>query len=107
MPPAGDPFPAGSDLPPSSEADVARWFGAEFAAAVFQQPHRQWSGPLRSFYGSHLVWIEERTEAVSAPAVAAPSSSAATAECGARAVRLALAEMRNNYEVSRADDEPR
>lgn len=36
---------------------VARDFGDAFADALFALPVGQWSGPLRSPYGLHLVWV--------------------------------------------------
>ncbi|MCK6370078.1 MAG: peptidyl-prolyl cis-trans isomerase [Gammaproteobacteria bacterium] len=41
--------------------DVARLFGAAFEIALRDQPLGQWSGPLRSGYGAHLVLVETRT----------------------------------------------
>lgn len=56
----GDPFVHGAELGPLPVADVARLFGAAFAAAIEEVPARRWSGPLRSAYGLHLVWVDER-----------------------------------------------
>jgi PPIC-type PPIASE domain len=41
---------------------VAGVFGAAFARTVFELPLAQWSGPVRSSYGLHLVRILEREE---------------------------------------------
>jgi hypothetical protein len=41
--------------------DIARQFGAEFEAALRDQPVGQWVGPVRSGFGAHLVRIEART----------------------------------------------
>jgi parvulin-like peptidyl-prolyl isomerase len=50
-------------LPPRitrSDADlVARDFGAEFAAAVVKLPVGQWSGPIESGVGVHLIRLTE------------------------------------------------
>ena len=40
------------------QAEVARLFGAEFAAAVVGQPAGRWVGPIGSGYGAHLVRVE-------------------------------------------------
>jgi hypothetical protein len=40
------------------QAEVARLFGAEFAAALPRQPVGRWAGPIASGYGLHLVRIE-------------------------------------------------
>jgi len=42
------------------ENDVARHFGTEFATALTDVPVGNWSGPLESAYGLHLVLIRER-----------------------------------------------
>lgn len=41
---------------------IGRQFGAEFAAAIAEQPAGAWFGPVRSGYGLHLVRIDERIE---------------------------------------------
>jgi hypothetical protein len=40
-----------------------RTFGPGFAAAVAAVPERSWTGPVRSAYGLHLVWVHERVSA--------------------------------------------
>jgi len=57
----GDAFIRGADVGPATVADVARVFGDEFARAVAEAPIGQWTGPVRSTYGLHLVWVLERT----------------------------------------------
>jgi parvulin-like peptidyl-prolyl isomerase len=42
----------------ATQAEIARLFGAEFAAALVGQPTATWSGPIRSGYGAHLVRVE-------------------------------------------------
>jgi parvulin-like peptidyl-prolyl isomerase len=44
------------------ERDVARTFGGEFAAALAEAPTGEWSGPIRSGYGLHLVYVDSRTQ---------------------------------------------
>ena len=44
-----------------SQGDVARQFGAEFAAELFTLPLGRWQGPVKSGYGVHLVRVKERT----------------------------------------------
>jgi parvulin-like peptidyl-prolyl cis-trans isomerase-like protein len=43
-------------------AGVAGVFGEEFARAVFELPLAQWSGPVRSTYGLHLVRVRARED---------------------------------------------
>ncbi len=57
---AGDP----TLLPPSMESaspqEIANSFGSEFADAVERAPVGQWSGPVRSGFGVHLVRVDRR-----------------------------------------------
>ena len=60
-------------LPPGMESatpqDMENTFGSDFAAAVGKAPVGQWTGPVQSGYGLHLVRVERR-EAGTAPALA-------------------------------------
>jgi hypothetical protein len=62
-PALGDPFARGAAVPLASLAELDRAFGAGFATALSDLPARTWSGPVRSAYGLHLVWIEARVPA--------------------------------------------
>jgi hypothetical protein len=42
--------------------DVANLFGAEFAAAIVEIDPGEWHGPVRSGYGMHLVFVDQRSE---------------------------------------------
>lgn len=70
-----NPLEAGDTtlLPPAMEAaapqDIANAFGDEFAAAIEDAPVGQWSGPLPSGFGVHLVKVDGR-EAGTAPTLA-------------------------------------
>jgi hypothetical protein len=59
----GDPFllPYGFDAVPADE--IARLFGASFAAKLGELPTGEWQGPLESGYGAHLVLVIQRTQA--------------------------------------------
>jgi len=41
--------------------ELERLFGSDFAAEVLSLPEGQWSGPVRSGYGLHVVKVLERT----------------------------------------------
>ena len=41
---------------------MTRDFGSEFAAGVGELPVGEWSGPIRSAFGLHLVIVDERME---------------------------------------------
>lgn len=56
----GDPFVHGQRLGPRSLAGLGARFGPEFARSLEALPIGQWSGPVPSAYGTHLVFVEER-----------------------------------------------
>jgi hypothetical protein len=58
----GDPFLAGSVLRATTYAGLVKIFGEDFANAVERLEPGRWSGPIRSPYGVHLVWVSEKTE---------------------------------------------
>ncbi len=59
----GDPFLLAHRIPLSSEASIGRQYGPAFAAEAIRAPLDQWSGPLPSSYGAHMVWVHEKTPA--------------------------------------------
>jgi hypothetical protein len=54
-----DPFLYPPAQPSQTEAELADRFGDAFAAGVFAAGPGAWAGPIRSAYGSHLVWVHE------------------------------------------------
>jgi len=58
----GDRFLLERDLGPVSEVAVAASFGREFAAALFALPTGEWSDPIPSGFGLHLVRISEHRD---------------------------------------------
>jgi hypothetical protein len=58
----GDPFLHGAEQPLQTSDELAGRFGASFAEGVFAAPPGTWSGPIRSAYGLHLVFVHEREE---------------------------------------------
>ncbi len=56
----GDPTALPPELPPGPLREVALTFGDGFARAVEAIPAGQWSGPVESGYGLHLVLVTER-----------------------------------------------
>lgn len=56
----GDPFARGRGIGPASAAELERIFGPGFAAAAFALPAGEWSAPIASTYGLHVVRVEER-----------------------------------------------
>ncbi len=47
----------------ASETNVAGQFGGEFSAALFALDIEQWTGPVQSPFGTHLVRIDQVVEA--------------------------------------------
>jgi hypothetical protein len=59
---SGDSFllqPSYDNIPLS---DVKKTFGEPFASAVAALPAHSWQGPIRSGYGTHLVYVAEHME---------------------------------------------
>lgn len=61
--PAGDPLPIAPALPSLSAAELERLLGAAVAAAAFALPVGEWSEPIASPYGLHLLRVEARAPA--------------------------------------------
>jgi hypothetical protein len=58
----GDATLLPGDLQRGPLSEVDRVFGSEFAAKIAGTPPRQWTGPLTSPYGLHLVLVTERVD---------------------------------------------
>jgi hypothetical protein len=50
------------DVSRSTRTDVARQFGDDFADAILKVEAGRWTGPIRSGYGLHLVFVRERSD---------------------------------------------
>jgi hypothetical protein len=59
---AGDSFMGGYNFTDETDFGVARLFGTTFANALFKLPVGEWTGPVESGYGLHLVRINARTD---------------------------------------------
>ncbi|QJB69998.1 peptidyl-prolyl cis-trans isomerase [Parasphingorhabdus halotolerans] len=62
----GDPFMQKRSYAALPQNEVARAFGPDFAKAVFALPKGQWSKPVGSAFGLHLVRIEVIDQAAKA-----------------------------------------
>jgi hypothetical protein len=58
----GDVLMLPGEVSHASRTDVARQFGDEFADAILKVEPGRWTGPLRSGYGLHLVFVRERKD---------------------------------------------
>jgi hypothetical protein len=57
---AGDPTLLPPDMQSASPQAIASTFGSEFAEQIEEVPVGQWSGPLQSGFGLHVVRVDER-----------------------------------------------
>ncbi|MGB5810429.1 MAG: peptidylprolyl isomerase, partial [Polyangiales bacterium] len=57
----GDPTPSGARFRGQLAHQLASRFGQEFAAVAGGIPERQWSDPVESPFGVHLVFVDART----------------------------------------------
>lgn len=96
----GDPLMIPTDLPASSAERVASRFGPGFAADVSALPTGQWSEPIASSYGLHLVWLHERP-AAPPDTDATPLPTLQSAAARRSALEAALQELRQDVEVIR------
>jgi hypothetical protein len=97
----GDPFLLPAEVPPASPRTLEARFGPEFAKQVMTLPLQRWSGPVRSAYGLHLVWIHERErgEVPGWQEVERELHSGWRAASEARAMRRALRSLREATEI--------
>ena len=56
----GDPFPLGWEFRAASQHGLTKIFGGEFAEQAMQLTPGNWSRPIPSPYGLHLVFVTER-----------------------------------------------
>jgi len=56
----GDPFLRGREFKLYTETELAGIFGAAFAQAVMPLPLGEWSRPVRSSFGWHVVRLDQR-----------------------------------------------
>jgi hypothetical protein len=97
----GDPFLHGADQPLQSRDELAGRFGAEFAQGVFDAPSGEWSGPIPSAYGVHLVFVRDRepARALAFEEVREPVRLAVIAERRAAALDRGLRALRSGVRV--------
>src|SRR5215472_3672235 len=58
----GDPFLLAQSFENVSLADVKQTFGEQFASGLSKLSPGQWQGPVNSGYGTHLVFLSQRSE---------------------------------------------
>ena len=97
----GEPFLRGRLLKAQSEGELAGIFGPEFGARVFELAPDEWSGPIASSFGQHLVRVSERTggRAATVAEVRRELTRDWEEEQRVRAARVALEQLRARYDV--------
>ena len=102
----GDVFPLGHTIRSASQHHLGKLLGPNFAKATIDlQPSKQdasgWYGPIRSAYGMHLVWIDERSESYPAglDAVHNQVKLRYLAERREEELKKAIGRMRERYSV--------
>jgi PPIC-type PPIASE domain len=58
----GDPFLLSPDHAALPDTEVAKLFGSEFAAELQKVEPNKWTGPLKSEYGFHLVFVRAKED---------------------------------------------
>ncbi len=97
----GEPFLRGRVLKAQSEGELAGIFGPEFGARVVTLPPDEWSGPIGSSFGQHLVRVSDRTggRAATVAEVRRELLRDWEEEQRVRAARVALEQLRARYDV--------
>ena len=63
----GDPTMLAPSMQGASRREVANGFGAAFANSLRDLPEGSWQGPIESGFGTHLVFLSERTTGEASP----------------------------------------
>lgn len=63
----GDPFPFDVSFTNATPIEVRNVLGPEFTAAVFDAPTNEWTGPIQSGLGIHLIHVTQKTEGSAIP----------------------------------------
>lgn len=97
----GDPFLVGQVVTAADAARLRREFGPGFDEALAQLPQGQWSGPVASGFGLHLVRVTERAPFKPAPLAEVADRVRLDYQLAQREERnrAALAQLRARYRV--------
>ena len=97
----GDPFMLRREYGRRTAADLAELFGGAFVESLATLPVGEWSGPVESAYGYHVVRLSARTEAKPAVFEDVRRRVLEDAQRDARdaANREAHEQLRNRYEI--------
>jgi hypothetical protein len=99
---AGDSFMGGYSFNNETDFGVARLFGSAFALELFKLPVGEWTGPVESGYGLHLVHVDSRTDS-RAPSLAQVRDKVRgewLSEQQRKTNDLLYSELRKRYEIT-------
>lgn len=98
----GDSFMLGYYFSNVPETTVSRTFGEDFAKSLAGVKTKEWTGPIKSGYGEHLVFINDRVEGriPPLPEVRAQVQREWLAENQKRALEGYYKSLRDRYQVS-------
>jgi hypothetical protein len=101
----GDSFMGGYRFTEETDFAVSRIFGEAFAQRLFELPVGEWTGPVESGYGLHLVRIDSRTDpqTPSLEQVRDKVRIEWVAEQQRKTNDLLYAELRKRYEITIGD----
>ncbi len=98
----GDVFALGHTFRSNSEHNLAKLLGPDFARVAVGLSPGEWYGPIRSAYGFHLVWVDDRLDS-SLPGLDPVRNQVVQrylAELRDAALKKAMQQLRGRYAVS-------
>jgi len=97
----GDVSPSGAHFKGQLARQLASRFGEEFARVAESLPEGNWSDPVETPFGAHLLLVQERTQPQTPPLSRIRARVAAAYRSSQRQMRLATAmeELQARYEV--------
>lgn len=97
----GDPFPLGQEVKNFNAVEIRREFGAGFTEALQTLPQSQWSAPIASGFGLHLVRVTGRShfQAVKLSDVRQQVLNDYLADQRAQSIRQAIDKLKKKYHV--------
>jgi peptidyl-prolyl cis-trans isomerase C len=97
----GDPFLLGKNFSLKTSKEVARDFGSNFSKEIERVSINNWSGPLKSSYGSHLVFVTSVVDEIMPSLKEVRSTLVADLQVKQKEENftLYLEELRNEYKI--------